>query len=179
MSTQKRADELVNAMYEFTSKAYKRAVANAQVGMLGHAEMSDAHLLLGILAAGNADNTVPVPRIFREAGANYGTLYAFLDKHTELRTGASESTPPKPSKTLVRTLVRAYRLAKRRHAKHNEEQVTIIMVDIARALLKSKDPLLVQALCEMGVDTAVLRKRFFDGSEHALATNTSNLKLVS
>jgi len=147
---------LLTSMFTTARSAYDRAVVNAD--QLGHRQVGDAHLLLGILALGNSDATLPIPRTLRTAGADYRALYTFLSLRTELRGPVTTGGLPKPSEMTMRTLMRAGRIARRRARR--ESQNAIITSDLLVALLGSRDPLLREAFEKMEVDRKSLRRTF-------------------
>lgn len=176
MSTnQSKLEQLLSKMFNLTYTTYERAVTNAK--RLGHAQVGEAHLLLGVLAYGNADRTASVPRLLREAGGDYETLRTFLAKHIELRTGALVGKPPKASASLVRTLARANRIAVRRTSRTNGRGV-IMTDDLMLALLNSREPLVVQAFEEMKVDKKALCAKF-RASGTKPGASKSSLQLVN
>ncbi len=145
-------------MFTNAKSTYDRAVANAQ--RLGHAQVGNTHLLLGILALGNHDRTSPIPRLLRDTGADYETLRIFLESRVELLREGRTSVPPTADEELTRTLARAARIAKRRVRKDGAR--AIITEDLLISLLDSHDQLLVMALRKMHVDKSALRRRLVD-----------------
>lgn len=129
--------------------------ADEYVVQLNHHSVKGIHLLLGMLALGNKYPSFPKQRLLRDAGADFDTLYVFLFRRAELRTGSGGG------ESAERTLQRAYRIAQRRY--NEQEEVFILTTDVLQSLLRSKDPLLVKAFKEMGVDTRKLRRELTVG----------------
>ena len=165
--------EFTSSMHTAAASSVDRAFINAGGARLRHGVVTNAHLLLGILAAGNEDATLPIPRLLREAGADHGQLYEFLEGNFELRS-VNPGTDPELSRAARRTLARAKRIARRRA--HIKAQRAVITADLLIAILCSPEPLLARALRAMGVDRAALLAKFPDAlsknrSQHLRAVN--------
>ena len=141
-------------------ESIKRAFYNTGE-VLKHRQVTNTHLLLGVLATGNNDTTLPIPRILRGAGADYEKLRLFL-------VGNFELLSPNPGAELKlstygkQTLARASKIAKRRAT--SEAQNSIITSDLVVAILRSREPLLAEALKSMDIDKSALLAKLSDNT---------------
>ena len=132
-----------------TKEAVDRAVKFTRE-QLCHAEVTDAHLLLGLLTMPESNSSGAL-RMLRDAGASDTTLYSLLHDSFELGTANPWSPPALSAKSMI-TLGRAMRIARARaYTSH-----AITQADLMVAILRSDERVLCEALHLMDVNAEEL-----------------------
>lgn len=176
-SSPEKLKELFDSMYSNAQSVYYRAVANAD--RLGHPVVDNVHLLLGVLALGNEDPSLAVPRTLRRFGLDYLTLNHFLQMRSDLRGPLRTAGLPTPSQGLMQTLNRAHELSERRE---NVSCGVIITADLVVALVEAEqtDTDLKRAFELMGVAKfqMLVLKDLLDGPEVERQPQRRHLQIV-